>query len=119
MRTHSTLAALATAAALPAALLISPAATGAPRNGSAPSGPSTATGTVFWPNPVQSSGDQSLRDADDADWQTNPQAYRIERVLVDHTTVLRLRLAAGGGQAVRLRPASPDEAARLPRYNRP
>ena len=51
------------------------------------------------------------RDADDADWQTNPLATTIETGIVDASTVLPVRLAAGGGQAVRLRPATPADAA--------
>lgn len=44
------------------------------------------------------------RDADDADWKTNPTAYVIEKREVDANTVLPLRLAPGGGIAVRFRP---------------
>ncbi|MEL7484842.1 MAG: glycoside hydrolase family 97 C-terminal domain-containing protein, partial [Planctomycetota bacterium] len=45
------------------------------------------------------------RDASDADWRTNPHAYTIETRTVDATTTLELKLAPGGGQAIRLRPA--------------
>jgi alpha-glucosidase len=44
------------------------------------------------------------RDADDADWKTNPTAYTVEQREVDANTVLPLRLAPGGGMAVRFRP---------------
>ncbi len=44
------------------------------------------------------------RDSDDADWKTNPEAYCIEKRAVDANTVLPLRLAPGGGMAVRFRP---------------
>lgn len=44
------------------------------------------------------------RDADDADWKTNPTAYKIEQREVDANTVLPLRLAPGGGIAIRFRP---------------
>jgi alpha-glucosidase len=54
------------------------------------------------------------RDADDAHWQTNPLAVTVETGLVDGSTVLPFRLAAGGGQAVRLRPATDADSA-LPR----
>ena len=47
------------------------------------------------------------RDADNADWQTNPEAYTIEQRNVDSNTVLTLRLAPGGGQAIRFSPAKP------------
>jgi alpha-glucosidase len=49
------------------------------------------------------------RDADDADWQTNPIAYKIEKRLVNRDSTLSLHLAPGGGAAVRLKPASKEE----------
>ena len=54
------------------------------------------------------------RDADGADWQTAPLGVTVETGRVDTTTVLPVRLAAGGGQAVRIRPATDADAA-LPR----
>lgn len=42
------------------------------------------------------------RDADNADWQTNPEAYTIERKRVTNKTKLNLRLANGGGFAIQL-----------------
>lgn len=45
------------------------------------------------------------RDADDAHWQTNPEAYVIEqRKQITTTDSLRLRMAPGGGFAVRIQP---------------
>ena len=49
------------------------------------------------------------RDADDADWDTNPMAYKIEKKLVTSASNLSLRLAPGGGEAIRLKPATADE----------
>jgi len=46
------------------------------------------------------------RDADGADWRTHPTALTVERGTVTAQDVLRLRLAPGGGAAVRFRPAS-------------
>ncbi|MDE6276797.1 MAG: glycoside hydrolase family 97 protein [Muribaculaceae bacterium] len=43
-------------------------------------------------------------DAPDADYRTNPQAYRIRTATVDSRTKLRQPLAAGGGVAMRLQP---------------
>ncbi len=40
------------------------------------------------------------RDADKADWQTNPVAYSIEKMTVTNKNKLNLRLAKGGGCAV-------------------
>ncbi len=42
----------------------------------------------------------------DADWETNPLSYNISQFLVDYNTTLKLNLAPGGGQAIRLRPAT-------------
>jgi len=42
-------------------------------------------------------------DADDADYETNPQAYTITRKTVTSKTVLKLRMARAGGFAVSLR----------------
>jgi hypothetical protein len=40
------------------------------------------------------------RDADNADWQENPEAYKIEKVKVTSTTTLHIKLAKGGGAAI-------------------
>ena len=50
------------------------------------------------------------RDADNADWKNNPEAYVIEKFLVDSKTMLKLKLAPGGGTAVSLAPATAEEA---------
>ena len=44
------------------------------------------------------------RDGDDADWEANPYGLVYEELQVDSATALDLRLAPGGGQAVRFRP---------------
>jgi alpha-glucosidase len=44
-------------------------------------------------------------DGEDADWQSNPHDYTITEKTVDRDSVLGLNLAAGGGVAIRLRPA--------------
>jgi hypothetical protein len=43
-------------------------------------------------------------DADDANYQTNPAAYKITTQVVDSKTVLKLKLAPGGGCAVSIMP---------------
>jgi alpha-glucosidase len=48
---------------------------------------------------------QIYADAFNADWETKPDNIEITERPVDHTTVLTMRLAPGGGQAVRIRPA--------------
>ena len=42
------------------------------------------------------------RDAEGADWQTNPYAYTIEEMEVNAETTLPIWLASGGGFAIRL-----------------
>jgi hypothetical protein len=56
------------------------------------------------------------RDADNAHWEQNPQAYSIEKYLVDSTTILNLKLAAGGGAAVSLMPADTNNVKGLKKY---
>jgi hypothetical protein len=49
------------------------------------------------------------RDADAADWKTNPIAYKMEKRLVTRDSILALHLAPGGGEAIRLKPAMQEE----------
>ena len=49
------------------------------------------------------------RDAPDADWETAPYAYVIEKRDVTADQTLTLRLAPGGGQAIRFHPADSVE----------
>lgn len=44
---------------------------------------------------------QIYRDGDDADWKTQPHSLTVERRVVQRGDSLTLRLAAGGGQAIR------------------
>jgi alpha-glucosidase len=55
-------------------------------------------------------------DGADADWESNPLSFEISRFLVDHDTLLKLELAPGGGQAIRLRPASAVDEEIIPAY---
>lgn len=48
------------------------------------------------------------RDADNADWEKNPEAYSIERKLVTAKSILRIREAPGGGFAISLAPSTPE-----------
>lgn len=54
-------------------------------------------------------------DGADADWESDPLSIDIYETLVDSDTVLTLRLAPGGGQAIRIRPATGDEVNHIPR----
>lgn len=42
-------------------------------------------------------------DGANADWQTNPQSYKIEKITVSNGSKLNLKLAAGGGAAISLK----------------
>jgi hypothetical protein len=56
------------------------------------------------------------RDADDADWKNNPEAYKIEKFIVDSKTKLKLKLAPGGGTAISLVPATTEDAKQIKKY---
>lgn len=56
------------------------------------------------------------RDAANADWKSNPEAYIIEKFIVDAKTNLRLILAPGGGTAVSFIPASKDDLKKMGVY---
>ena len=43
-------------------------------------------------------------DGPDADWENNPQSYEIRQEIVDRKSTLKIELAPGGGQAIRIRP---------------
>lgn len=45
-------------------------------------------------------------DAADADWKTNPEAYQIKKMMVTSSTKLNLKLAAGGGAAISIKPVA-------------
>lgn len=47
--------------------------------------------------------------SDGADRKTNPIAYKIEKRLVTRDSILPLYPAPGGGEAIRLKPATPEE----------
>lgn len=55
-------------------------------------------------------------DAKTADWDRNPMAYQIRQVLVDQGTTLTLSLAPGGGTAISLKPATPEQLRKLKAY---
>ncbi len=54
-------------------------------------------------------------DGADADWESDPLSIDIYETLVDSGTVLTLRLAPGGGQAIHIRAATEDEVNHIPR----
>ena len=56
------------------------------------------------------------RDGDNASWNENPEAYAIEKFIVDSKAKLRLKLAPGGGTAISLIPATAEEAKNIKKY---
>ena len=55
-------------------------------------------------------------DAATAHWKNNPEAYEIEKFIVDSKTQLKLRLAAGGGTAASFVPARAEEIKSVKKY---
>jgi hypothetical protein len=58
------------------------------------------------------------KDAPTAHWKENPEAYVIEKYLVNAQTVLQLNLAAGGGTAISLLPADASELKQYKKYKK-
>ncbi|MBD3349646.1 MAG: glycoside hydrolase family 97 protein [Candidatus Eisenbacteria bacterium] len=58
-------------------------------------------------------------DGADADWEKRPLSFEAGRAIVDQGTWLTLPLAAGGGYAAEIAPATEEEAASLPAYAPP
>ena len=56
------------------------------------------------------------KDGPNADWKTNPEAYTIEKFIVDNKTIVSILLADGGGAAVSLKIASADDIKTLKKY---
>lgn len=55
-------------------------------------------------------------DAPTAHWKDNPMTYEIKKYIVDASTTLKLNLAAGGGAAVSLTEAKPEDVKALKKY---
>ncbi|MFN5169193.1 MAG: glycoside hydrolase family 97 protein [Cyclobacteriaceae bacterium] len=55
-------------------------------------------------------------DALDAHWQDNPMAYSIQQFLVTNNSIVKVTLAAGGGAAMRIKPATEEEKKRVKKY---
>lgn len=55
-------------------------------------------------------------DAPTAHYQKNPMAYAISRFLVTHHSVVRLKLAAGGGAAISITPATSEDERKYKTY---
>ncbi len=57
-------------------------------------------------NPKQNYIATVYKDATTAHWDTNPMAYAIEKLVVTNNTNLKIELAAGGGFAISVKPAT-------------
>ncbi|GIM30398.1 alpha-glucosidase [Clostridium polyendosporum] len=55
-------------------------------------------------------------DGPNADWKINPYPIDIYKTIVDRNTILKLRLAPGGGQAIRIRKATEEGVNLVPLY---
>ncbi|OIN58701.1 glycoside hydrolase family 97 protein [Arsenicibacter rosenii] len=60
----------------------------------------THTVALSFLEPGQAYDATIYRDADNADWKTNPAAYVVEKMPVTNQTTLTLKLAKGGGCAI-------------------
>ncbi|WP_084468485.1 glycoside hydrolase family 97 catalytic domain-containing protein [Promicromonospora sukumoe] len=58
-------------------------------------------------------------DAGDASWKGNPTAVEVTHSLVDSTDTIAASMVGGGGHAVKLRPATPEDLAELSEYAPP
>lgn len=70
--------------------------------------------TAMVPLPFLTAGKKYVatiyRDSENADWQSNPEAYTIEKFIVDSNTNLKLLLAKGGGAAISVMPVNNAKA---------
>lgn len=76
----------------------------------------TATANLSFLEPKQYYTATLYLDAPNAHWEKNPMAYTIQRYIVSHATILKLPLAAGGGAAVSIKPATNDDVQKLRSY---
>ncbi|MFO0506148.1 MAG: glycoside hydrolase family 97 catalytic domain-containing protein, partial [Chryseotalea sp.] len=58
------------------------------------------------------------QDAATADWKSNPMAYTIEKYIVKADTLLKLTLAAGGGAAISILPATAADLKQIKKYKK-
>jgi len=55
-------------------------------------------------------------DGDHAHWKDNPMEYQIQQFIVSNKSKLKLNLAAGGGAAVSIKPATAQQLKELKKY---
>lgn len=56
-------------------------------------------------------------DGEKAHWKDNPMEYQIQKFIVNNKSVLKLKLAAGGGAAVSIKEASADDLKKVKKYS--
>ncbi len=76
----------------------------------------TTTGSLSFLDPGKWYVATIYRDAPNAHWEKNPQAYLIEKFLVNSTNTLKLALAPGGGAAVSIMPAAAADLKKIKKY---
>lgn len=76
----------------------------------------TSTIPLTFLTPKQSYVATIYSDAPTAHWESNPMAYQIQKFLVTDKTILNVTLANGGGAAISLKPATPEETKNLKSY---
>jgi hypothetical protein len=57
-------------------------------------------------------------DSEKTHWKDNPMEYQIQKFIVSSKTILKLKLASGGGAAVSIKPAILEEAKKLRKYSK-
>jgi alpha-glucosidase len=77
----------------------------------------TLSAPLWFLEPGQDYVAEIYRDGAEAHWEERPLEIEITSVLVDSATRMDLRLAPGGGQAIRFRPATEEDASELDRYS--
>ncbi|MFO0268134.1 MAG: glycoside hydrolase family 97 catalytic domain-containing protein, partial [Cyclobacteriaceae bacterium] len=55
-------------------------------------------------------------DALNAHWKDNPMNYAIQQFIVTNKSIIKVTLAAGGGAALKIKPATEEEKKRVKRY---
>lgn len=78
--------------------------------------PRTLNATLSFLDPGKTYVATLYADGPKAHWESNPTPVAIQKMLVTRETTLQLQLAAGGGAAVSLVPASAEELKMLPTY---
>lgn len=56
-------------------------------------------------------------DGEKAHWKDNPTEYQIQNFIVNNKTTLKMKLAAGGGAAVSLKPATSEDLKKFKKYS--